>query len=239
MLEAKNFQVFSYQIALFTPSLNFSPNKIHIALAGKYGEILNGDPVLWPIPEDAPKEIPRIILSSKDEKFKLEIANSRINLFRHRIKDENDEIKFSSFLAMGISIFSDYLECTSAKVGRIAVVTRRFLPTENPGLTLAKHFCKESFCSDNSGKSPFNRPENFELHAHKNYPLPHSSIIVNSWVRCKSGTLMDINQPIILVEQDLNTLTENADKVDYKIEQIQSFYEEAFDEQNDILKKYF
>ncbi|MFH1360664.1 MAG: hypothetical protein ABIJ41_06460 [Candidatus Omnitrophota bacterium] len=238
MFQAKNFKIFSCQCSIFTPLLTFSPNKIHIAIAGKYAEILNGNPVLLPLPEDAPKEIPRIILSSGDGKLKLEIANSRVNFFRFR-KESDTEIDFPSFLELNLSIVKDYIECTSAKIGRIALVIRRFVETEDPGKILAKHFCKEKFCMEDSKLSCFNRPENFEIHSHKKYPLPKSKTIVNSWVRCKSGLLKNIKQPIVFVEQDFNTLAEDQDKLDYDAERIAAFYMESFNEQAEILKKYF
>lgn len=44
--------------------------------------IFDGDPIMLPLPADAPVEIPRITLESKDKKHKLETAiNPVITIF--------------------------------------------------------------------------------------------------------------------------------------------------------------
>lgn len=233
MVKSRDFKIFSAQISIFTPELNFSLNNIHIDLGSKHSSILDGDPVLLPLPNEAPFEIPRLIMSSVDQKLKLEIAKSRLNFFRFR-KEDIEDISIESFLAAGLRIINDYMECTSARVGRIAVVKRLFAENDNPGLTLASHFCKDEWM-----KQPFNRPENFEIHAHKKYPLPKNKLNINSWVRCKTGQLKNIDEPIILVEQDINTLAEDLDKNDFDMKFISNFCDEVFVEQKDILNKYF
>ena len=233
MIKARDFKIFSIQLSIFTPELNFSLNKIHIDLGSKHSSILDGDPVLLPLPAHAPPEIPRLIMSGTDQKIKLEVAKSRLNLFRFR-KEDIEDIDVGGFLGEGLKIINDYIKHTSARVGRMAVVKRLFVENDNPGLTLASHFSKDEWM-----KEPFNRPESFEVHAHKKYILPKNKQLVNSWVRCKTGRLKNIDQPIILIEQDINTLAEDLDKNDFDIRFIKEFYNEVFEEHADILNKSF
>lgn len=230
-MKAKDFNTFSFQFSIFTPTLLFSANKILANLASKFSNIFDGTPVALPLPQEAPKEIPRLILSSSEGKLKLEIAASRVNLFRFR-KEDDTVILENDFLKTCIDVFNEYINFTSAKVGRLAIVAVRFLEDTNPGLTLAKHFCQERWLIE-----PFNRPENFELHSHKKYEL--DTFRVNSWVRCKSGFLKQRNVPIILVEQDINTLSEEIETKEFNIEQIKDFSNLAKEEQKSILNKYF
>ena len=78
------------------------------------------------------------------------------------------------------------------------------------------------------------------MHAHKRYNL--SKYKVNSWVRCKTGRLsMQPNEQkkIILVEQDLNTLTEDMDRKEYDIKDIVDFWNASSKELDLILNLYF
>lgn len=231
MISAKEFRILSLQMGIFTPALRFSSSEILGKLMGKFPDTFDGDPVAIPLPPDAPKEIPRLILPSSDGKTKLEISESKANFFRYRTEDDG-VIDVNSWLKRGSDVFEEYIKCTFAKVGRLALVAIRFLENPNPGSTLAQHFCKEKWI-----REPFNRPESFEVHSHKKYEFSHFK--VNSWVRCKSGILKKDNAPIILVEQDINTVSEEIDKKGFDNKQIRSFADLATKEQESVLNKYW
>ena len=231
MTTAKDFRLLSLQVSIFTPTLLFSTSKIFEKLMCKYASIFNGDTLSIPLPPNTPKEIPRIILPSSDGKLKLEIAENRANFFRYRQEDDT-KIDEESFFKICLEIFKDYIDCTSATVGRLAVVAVRFCEKENPGVELAKHFCKDRYITE-----PFNRPQNFEIHAHKIYKF--DDFEVNSWVRCKTGTLAKENKPIMVVQEDINTLAEKIDQNNYDHKQMKKFIELTIKEQEAILKKYF
>ncbi|GAH55294.1 unnamed protein product [marine sediment metagenome] len=197
----------------------------------KFGNFFNGDTLAVPIPESAPKEIPRIILHSADGKFKLEIAESRVNFFRYR-KDDDVEIDTSQIRDLSSRVLKEYKDCTHSIIGRLALVVVKSLESENSGFTLARHFCKDKWIAE-----LFSRPDNFEIHSHKNYTLKEFNI--NSWVRCKTGRLAKNNEPIILVTQDINTLAEELEKRDFSIRQLEAFLEIAYKEQEQTLRKYF
>jgi hypothetical protein len=231
MISQKDFGILSLQFSMFTPNISFSINKILGVLMDKFGDVFDEAPISFPIPEDAPKEIPRLILQSSDKRLKLEIAISRVNLFVYW-KEDDVMIDVKAFSELCSDIFKEYLNSTSATVGRIALVSLKFAENDNPALTLAKHFCKEEWIVE-----PLNRPENFELHSHKRYEL--DTFTINSWVRCKTGALKKDNKPIVLVQQDINTLLEEIEKNEFDIEQIGKFLKLVIEEQNSILKKYF
>lgn len=229
-MKSKSFRTISSQFSIFTPALLFSKNKILEKIISKYADVFSGDTVSIPLPPDAPKDIPAIILHSTDNKFKMEIAESRLNIYCNE-KGE-DEINLKSFLEFCMKIIEDYIECTKPVIGRLALVTVKCVENDNPGLTLAKHFCQEKWI-----KAPFNRPENFELHSHKKYDLKEFHI--NSWVRCKTANLSIGNKPVVLVTQDINTLAEEMNSKDFKIAEIKTFAELTASEQCSILNMYF
>ena len=58
----------SIQTAFFTPGLIFSDKlSLSAQLIKESGNIFDGDPIMLPIPPEAPPEFPRMILKSKDE----------------------------------------------------------------------------------------------------------------------------------------------------------------------------
>ena len=230
-MNSDSFKITSLQVSIFTPALLFSKSRILERMMSNFGGFFDGDTVAIPMPGDAPKEIPRIILHSADGKFKLEIPESRVNFFRYR-KDDDVEIDISQILDLSSRVLKEYKDCTHSIIGRLALVVVKFLENENPGFTLARHFCKEKWITE-----LFNRPDNFEIHSHKHYTLDGFNI--NSWVRCKTGRLTKDNKPIILVTQDINTLAEKLEKRDFSFEQVKAFLEIAYKEQEQILRKYF
>jgi len=230
-MNSDNFKVTSLQISIFTPAALFSKSKILERLMSNFADSFDGDTVAVPIPGDAPKEIPRIILLSADGKFKLEIAESRVNFFRYR-QDDDVRIGINQTLNLCSRILQEYKDCTQATIGRLALVVVKFLEQENPGLALASHFCKDKWIIE-----PFDRPENFEIHSHKKYTLGRFN--VNSWVRCKTGRLTKNNEPIVLVTQDINTLAEELEENNFDIEQVKNFLKIAYKEQEQVLRKYF
>lgn len=99
---------------------------------------------------------------------------------------------------------------------------------------LAEHFCKEEW-----HKKPLNRPEGFELHAHKKYKL--ESFNVNSWVRSKTGHLQEegADVSIALVEQDINTLAEESADRSFTSDEFKQFFSIVLKEFDNILQMYY
>ena len=62
-------------------------------------------------------------------------------------------------------------------------------------------------------------------------------LTVNSWVRNKTGKLTGTDRPIVVVEQDLNTLAEEMR--DFADADIQTFFDAASIEFDTILQLYY
>ncbi|MDP2645316.1 MAG: hypothetical protein Q8P24_10280 [Desulfobacterales bacterium] len=236
MLVSKNFnEISSIQASLFLSSFVFSTYKILKTVIEASSELFDGDPIVLPIPDDAPREIPRIILKKKDNTMKLELSPLRFNFFRTKTGD-GDEILVDEFLTIASKLLSEMVENIEGDVVRMAVVLERFCPNEEPPSVIADHFCKSSFISE-----PFDRPSGFELHSLKKYKFL-DSFEVNSWVRIKSGIShyeKELHRPVIVAHQDINTLAELMDTTIYIDEDISKFFNNIFTEFDKILGLYF
>ena len=96
---------------------------------------------------------------------------------------------------------------------------------------LIEHFCKERWL-----QRPLNRQANFELHAHKRFTMDNY-FVVNSWVRNKTGSVE--SEPIALVEQDINTLPEEAETRSFSTDETVRFFRAVVPELDLILSLYY
>ena len=231
MVNIDNFKIGSLQVSIFTPEVLFSKTKVLEKMMSRFGDHLDGDTVAIPIPEDAPKEIPRSTLCSRDGKLKLDIAESRVNLFRYLNYNEVG-VDTNEFFDFSLRIIREYKGFTHSIIGRLALVAERFISNRKPASTLANYFCRRKWAKELFGQSL-----NFEIHSRKKYVLEEFNI--NSWVRFKAGTLRKNDQPIILVMQDTNTLAEELKESDFGIKQAETFLRAAYEEQEKVLCKCF
>jgi len=228
MIDAKEIKLLSIQFSIFTPTLVFLGSKVVGELFSKFTHVFDGEPIILPLPQDIPSDIPRITLQSRNQEYKAEIAVSRVNLYKsfHNIDEENTK----DFLDLCLEFSKEYVNCTNAQIGRLATVILRFLETKTPGLDLAQHFCKERWITQ-----PLTSPQKFEIHFYRRMNLEEFE--VNCWFRCKSGVLRD--KSIILIEQDINTLSEDIPKKNFGFGEIKKFLQVSSKEHETLLNSYF
>lgn len=198
--------------------------------------VFDGEPtVLPPVPEGAPLEIPRIIVESTSHEWRCQFSPARVSLFWRRTKSTGTCVELSDFFRQAVKILLQYTTLLSPRVGRLAALVTRFSPHGTPGLFLARHFCQDRW-----DEAPLNRPENFELHAHKKFTLA-SGFEVNSWARSKTGRLSEDGDEklIVLFEQDLNTLAEEASARNFCEAEIKKFFGAVATELDSILGLYY
>jgi hypothetical protein len=226
-----DFHPASYQAVLFTPGATISSAAFLSRFLARWGDRLDGDPVTLPFPDGIPPEVPKVILQSRSQEWRCEAASARLNLVWRSIGAGDRDLGLRQFYETVLPMLDEYREFIASPVRRVAAVVVRFAPQAQPGLYLARHFCQERWLI-----APFNRPENFEVHAHKAFMLT-PQLRVNSWVRSKTGTLND-QEPIVVVEQDLNTLAEDAEP-NFDSRALHEFFGAAVLEFDRILELYF
>lgn len=236
MITVDNFRLASCQATLFTPDEEISTPKLVGGLLPRWLPTFDADPVLLPPAEGLPREVPRIILNSTSGSWRCEIAPARLNLFWRGTKSVSPAVTptLTEFFRDATTLLNEYADFLKTRVGRLAAVLSRYASHPSPGLFLAGHFCQERWMT-----TPFNRPENFELHAHKRFSM--GEFHVNSWVRNKTGhaSIESDVQPIVLVEQDINTLQEEADTRSFDGGDVVRFFSGVSSEFDVILRLYY
>jgi hypothetical protein len=80
MPNASDFVLASCQATLFTPVAEVSAVRLLTKLLPDWVDRFDADPMVLPLPEAVPKEVPRLMLSSRSEEWKCEIAPGCMNL---------------------------------------------------------------------------------------------------------------------------------------------------------------
>lgn len=228
-------EISSIQASVFLSDFVFSASKILVTVIETSSALLDGDPTALPVPDDAPPEIPRLMLSKKDNSMRLQLSRQRIDLFRTKTEDE-DQVSLGEFLDTAKKLLPDIAEKIGSEVVRIAVILERFCPDEKPPSAIADHFCKSEFMSES-----FDGPAAFELHSMKKYKFL-KKFEVNSWVRVKSGRFQygaAKHRPVIVVGQDINTWAELMDTTIYTNKDVSLFFSKISTEFDKILGLYF
>jgi hypothetical protein len=235
-----DFRIYKFLASVFTPELNISSSlKIANLVANLLGKYLGETPSILPIPQDAPPEIPRIIFSSPDKKWKLNISLERTNLFYETPPTSTDKvISTDEFSSIASGFFENYQKGLDLRVQRIAIVTERLAMLEDALDYVLGRFCNEKQIT--KGR-PFFNTKRFEIHSLKKYNWEKFS--VNSWVRTKFLPVKigdGETAPGILVINDLNTLSsDEAREASFSADDIKAYFEKAPQHLRKILKLYF
>ena len=231
-MQALDFVVASCQATLFTPEAEFPSAHVVGRLLPKWIERFDGDPIVLPIPEMAPRDLPKVILQSVSGAWACEVAAGRINIRWRRQTNGAAELDLPKFVEVVLPLLLNYREFVESRIGRLAVVMTRYALQDFPGRFLASHFCQDRWL-----KAPFDRPESFEINAHKRFIL--GGQMVNSWARNKAGKLTEPEgqRSIVVVEQDINTPGEEDNE--FGDADIKHFFTVVSEELDGILQLYY
>lgn len=230
-----DFKLASYQAVVFTPELRDNSRRLIEIGLKKWRGFFDETPISIPFPEEVPKEIPNVIFLDSSGAWRFEVSVGRASIIWRRRPEMNDDVLLKTVVNDAATVINDYVNFAKTRIARLAVVVSRYVVHDDPGLYLAKHFCMKQWI-----KEPFNRPQNFELHAHKQYSLLND-LCVNSWVRNKTGRshITQDEKRIVLVEQDINTLSEESEVNDFKAQEIVGFLDITAKEFDKILSLYY
>ncbi len=230
-----DFELAVCQATAFTPDYELSARGFLRDLYPEWADLFDDEPQTIPPLPALPREVPRVTLQSQSREWKCEIASGRINLHWQLREDTTERIGLETFFSRASSLLLRYQGFTRDRIGRLSALVTRLAEQERPGLFLARHFCQERWEA-----APLNRPEGFELSAHKVF-LMGNSFKVNSWARNKTGmrTAKGVSKPIIVFEQDINSLVPESETRDFTADEIKNFFELATTELDFILGLYY
>lgn len=255
MINAAQFRLLSVQAVAFTPSAGdrFRTSTVLASVLPGFATRFDGEVDAVPsspsrerisLPLGAITEIgfriggPSVTLNSQNEQWKFEATPARTD--SHFVAKSEDDWRKSidglvSECLAPLLVFPG--ETIDSQVGRLALVVRRWLPSDDPASTLTKAFCRRDLVNELSPHSPLRHSHSFRMDNLKKFASPIGGKIVNSWVRCSTGTVE--GQASILVEQDINTLSEAANATAFNPMEIREFFSWTPHELNKILNLYF
>ncbi len=234
-IRAPDFRLVSCQATLFTPEGAVSSVKLMQGLLPKWTELFDAEPTLGLVAEGLPREVPRLVLESTSQEWRCQIASARIDLFWQKPVTDLAEITLDAFFNEAIQRLNEYREFLDTRVGRLAAVLNRYAGHPTPGPFIARYFCQERLHA-----GPLAQLESCEVHTHQRLVLAER-FKVNLWVRSKTGTLSSGQEssPIVVVEQDLNTLLEDMETQAFTSEDIKKFFLATVTQFDESLQLYY
>jgi hypothetical protein len=218
------YRTVAYQAVAFTPDEAVSGPKLLRALGKDWFAQFDAEPSVFGLPDEAPREIPRVVLATADQAYRCEVSSERIAIFWRITDSSTDAVSPSEFFSFASKWISKYMKLSAARVARLGALRTTLLDVEAPGRFLAARFCRDRMLA-----GPLRAVDGFELHAHERLTLkrglaePHS---VNSWIRNKTANLAQdgVTRPVAIVEQDINTLSEDSQVREFSATQIRALF---------------
>ncbi|WP_353930780.1 hypothetical protein WJM97_21330 [Okeanomitos corallinicola TIOX110] len=235
MLKATDFHLAIVQLVIFTPEVStFSTPKALATILGEFSHIYDGDVQTTPSSDQIqiPPDFPKVILQSKDQSLRLEIAPLRIT--SQWAKLEQQETELQNIISQSLEVLEHYIHNLEVKVGRLGLVLIRIHQSENPSQLIIERLCKPELQN-----TIFKNTKNLDFRNHQRIILDNCD--VNSVMTCKTGLMKinDIESQGVIVEQDLNTLAEEMEQRSFKIEDLKKYFQLAAEEAELNLKIHF
>jgi len=219
----------SLQVGFFLNTINLL-DKLSIAknINTVTNNIFDGEPLILPIPENAPPEIPRIILKTKQEDLIMNVSYSRIDIiFENKQKkiihfNELKE-KFNDLIKkITISIYKNF----SATTKRLGLVTMAGYDVKNPIAIIYKKFDKRFINELKDSK---------EIQAHIFKQEKISKFKINNWIRIIAQEVNDKRDKFNILN-DLNIQEDNKEIIG--LDDVILFYQKMLDYNEQNLNKY-
>ena len=193
-------------MVLFSPGISILDKlKVANTINDKLSGFFDGDPIILPIPEDAPPEFPRIQMNSKDGRYSLVVAKGRLD-FIFRKKEDESEVLFPvpGVFEKFLTIFQYFKEDIHAQITRYAMVTNWIIELEK--IPTAEFLLSKYVRSE----TPITKPYELELHYLNKESI--AELKVNNWTRIKSTRKISEQEQnwFINLNMDINTLSETA-----------------------------
>lgn len=217
-----------FQSAFFLSSINLS-NKLNLAseVLTKFNDLIDGEPMILPIPENAPLEIPRIILKSKNQEYEIDISFTRVDfIYNNKTNTQEEYVAFSSRIKKIVNDLSTILiDKYSMTTNRIGIILT--LGANENTLDKAISFFKDEYTEIKNKK---------EIHINWLEKRDIEEFKVNDWIRIVAQDV-DNNRPKYTITNDLNIVA-NGDAGNLTKDLIKKFYNITFKEMKKNISQY-
>jgi len=220
-LEERRLLISSMQAAIFCSELLISNKEEFIYhVVQETNDFLKGEPTILPIPDDAPQEIPRIILKSRTYPYSCNFCKNRFDFF---YKEQGKPNKTSE------EVFPDFRNV----LNRLTTYVKTSLNIKVKHLGFIPNFVIELKESGNEYLlreylHPNIFPNPYEIQINVLHKIELELFKVNRWIKLKPLRMRNNtkDERRILVEIDINTLSEEIH--DFSPDQIKRFITLAY-----------
>jgi hypothetical protein len=215
------------QLVLYSPGIVIVDKlKIASTINEYVSGLFDGDPVIVPLPEDAPSELPGMHLRSKDERYNFLVARNRIDLFFQ----PKEDITFPplGLFETFLSLFQFLQEHVHTQFTRCAMVTTWMMELEKPS---GAEYLRANYLRPDA---PIKDPDELELHYLTKDTI--AGFDVNKWTRMKSARRLSEpgQNTFVIALIDINTLSEKNYTFDR--DTLQRFLNESSQVANDTIQ---
>ena len=215
-MEKNKFFLLSAQCAMFFHPMVSLDKKEKISLLSEItdrcGTLLSGEPTILPIPLDAPPDIPRLQLNSKDNSYAYGISLKRSDLSFNQIGDPNKKLTGipTDLFKNEEKILEIYKNDRKWNISRLAIIVNYLAELDNK----TSDFISKKFIAN----SPV--CNSIELSFLKKAKIDNFNI--NRWFRIKC---VEKRENALHLMIDINTLAE--ERLDLSAPAMMKFYENA------------
>lgn len=205
--------------SVFYASLNLQ-NKLELAsiLHNETKIVFDGEPIILPLPDDAPSEIPRIILTSKDNEHKCHISKERVEFIYSNEANPDREVSElrEQFLVTLGDIAKVVKSSWKAEVYRLGFVINSVSHYEAPVEIIKTKFIREGV---------LNHPRRLEVFVLDR--MTWDNLKINRGYRVSTLIKREGKEErkLLSVNFDINTIPE--EKYSFDTESIVAFYDKA------------
>ena len=164
--------------------------------------VFDGDPLILPIPDDAPPEVPRFMLLSKDSSYEFQMAKDRLSLKVATPPNSEKPIEPADAFRLGGVLVPHLYEAFHVKPHRAGLVATWAVSPKNgtPTGYLLENYVRTGV--------PLGSPVQAQLHSLEK--LNVGQFQTNLWTRILSGTRNRAGGPVdvLLYVFDVNTFGE-------------------------------
>jgi hypothetical protein len=142
ILKADDFLFNSFQVVVFWSLPQIAIGRVFGQLMAALGDRFDGAPMMLPIPQNAPAEIPRLTLQSSDSQWGADFALSRMTFRWVQMKREDTQLP-SSFKDSFIDFFNKVLKIQKPEITRLAFLINRYMFTDDTASIISEAILNE------------------------------------------------------------------------------------------------
>ena len=237
MIISSAFVLLDVQSTLFldNPGVDIANNALRYLLQ-EYSDLLDGQPLVLPLPVDAPPELARLTLQSADSLCKVNVSLNRIDFFRYSPSVEVG-VDTERIYDIAIDLLTGYADTFELSIRRIANIQHYFLRDDQAASSVPAHFCSERWT-----QTIFSDLEQFQLHTYKVYQF--EQFTVNNWIRALAQPISVVRGGVktapamgLFVESDINTVA--TPEIVFTNPEVRTFFSTVDAQHHRVLDSYF